>query len=73
MTKPSLHPWTLDPYEATKIQEELREHLVLVWDGKPVNSIGGVDIIFSGDIAMVAVAVFAYPDMVPLVAVTSHE
>lgn len=73
MTKPSLHPWTLDPYEATKIQEELREHLVLVWDGKPVNSIGGVDIIFSGDIATVAVAVLAYPDMVPLVAVTSHE
>jgi deoxyinosine 3'endonuclease (endonuclease V) len=46
---------------------------VLVWGGKPVNSNGGLDINFSGDIATVAVAVLTYPDMVSLVAVTSHE
>jgi len=29
-----LHPWTLDPAEAIRIQAALRERLTLEWDGR---------------------------------------
>jgi deoxyribonuclease V len=72
MTQPSLHPWTLDPQEAIQLQENLRKLLVLAWDGRVVNTIGGVDISYTGDVANVAILVLAYPDMALLAGVSSH-
>jgi deoxyribonuclease V len=71
MNKINLHSWTLNPDEAAQLQEDLCKYLVLVWDGRVVNTMGGVDVIYVGDIARVAITVMTYPDMVPLVAVTS--
>jgi deoxyribonuclease V len=72
MTKPFLHPWTLDPDEATQLQGGICKRLLLVWEDRTVDTIGGVDIKYSGDIATVAIAVLTYPDMVILASVTSH-
>ena len=38
-----LHRWDLRPDEAIKTQAELRERVSLVWDGRTVNLIAGVD------------------------------
>jgi deoxyribonuclease V len=71
MTQTSLHPWTLDPDEAIQLQEDLRECLVLAWDGRVVNTIGGVDINYVDDKARVAITVLTFPDMTPLTSITS--
>jgi deoxyribonuclease V len=68
---PALHPWTLDPDEATRLQTSLRERLVLAWDGRPVNSVGGVDVDLAGDLARAAIVLMSYPDLTPQVAVTA--
>src|SRR5690242_11486919 len=39
----NLHPWNLEPTEAAQIQRKLREQLVLTWEYRVVNTIGGVD------------------------------
>ena len=44
MINNTLHPWTLDPDEAIRLQEDLRQKLVLTWDGRKVSTIGGVAI-----------------------------
>ncbi len=49
-----LHPWTLDPAEAIRIQTALRERLVLEWDRRTVSTIGGVDIGLQEDTARAA-------------------
>jgi deoxyribonuclease V len=67
-----LHPGTLDPEEATRLQVLLRERLVLVWDGRPVTAVGGVDVGFAGDQARAAIVVLRYPDLAPLAAVTAE-
>ena len=66
-----LHPWTFDLEEAISLQSELREHLVLRWDGRPVTSIGGADVGFAGDWARAAIVVLRYPDLIPLAAATA--
>lgn len=53
------------------MQTRLREHLVLAWDGRPVTTIGGVDVAFAGDQTCAAIAVLSYPDMTPLATVTA--
>ena len=66
-----LHPWTLDPAEAIRIQTALRERLVLEWDRRTVSTIGGVDIGLQGNTARAAVVVLSYPDLAPLEGVTA--
>ncbi len=67
-----LHSWTLDPAEAIRVQAALRERLVLQWDGRPVSSVGGVDVGLSGDMARAAVVVLSYPSLEPLEGVTAE-
>jgi deoxyribonuclease V len=71
MSIPPLHPWTLDPQEAVRLQAELRERLVLTWDGRPVTTVGGVDINFRENQARAAIVILRYPDLSPLASVTA--
>lgn len=65
MSIESLHPWTYDVSEAIRVQEGLRNHLVLAWDDRPVRTIGGVDTSFRGNSVYAAIVVFSYPDLAP--------
>ncbi len=71
MTHQNLHPWTLDPEEAIKVQSALRERLALAWDGRPVTTVGGVDVDLEEDVARAAIVVLRYPDLTPLEGVTA--
>jgi deoxyribonuclease V len=66
-----LHAWDLPPNEAVKVQNTLREKLVLAWDGRAITTIGGVDMSLTGEKAHAAIAVFQYPDLKPVEAVTA--
>ena len=66
-----LHPWTLDPAEAIRIQTALRERLALQWDRRTVSTIGGVDIGLQENTARAAIVVLSYPDLAPLEGVTA--
>lgn len=61
-----LHPLTLDPNEAIRLQVELRQKLVLAWDGRSVNTVGGVAFHEIGGLVVAAMAVFRYPDITPI-------
>lgn len=69
---PSLHSWTIDPEEAVQVQADLRDRLVLAWDGRDVYTVGGVDIGLSEDKARAAIVVLRYPDLSPVEAVTAE-
>ncbi len=62
MTPHNLHPWSLSPDEAVKIQAALRGRLVLTWDGRPVTTVAGVDVSLGEAHARAAIVVFRYPD-----------
>ena len=66
-----LHPWSLDPEEAARIQDELRSRLVLAWDGRAVQTVGGVDVSLGEMQARAAIVVLRYPDLTPLEGVTA--
>jgi deoxyribonuclease V len=61
-----LHHWNLTPAEATRVQRELRERLVLRWDGRPIASVGGVDVSIKPEFAQAAIVVLRYPDLTPI-------
>jgi deoxyribonuclease V len=67
----NLHPWTLDPEEAVKLQIDLRRRLVLAWDGRPVRTVAGVDVDFPGKLARAAIVVLAFSDLTRLAAATA--
>jgi deoxyribonuclease V len=71
MSQHELHPWTLDPAEAVRVQAALRERLILVWDGRAVTTIGGADVGIEGETARAAMVVLRYPDLAPLEGVTA--
>lgn len=54
------------------MQSELRERLVLKWDGRAVHTVAGVDIGLSGEAARAAIVVLRYPDLAPLEGVTAQ-
>lgn len=54
------------------MQSQLRERLVLRWDGREVHSVAGVDIGLNGDVARAAIVVLRYPDLAPLEGVTAQ-
>jgi deoxyribonuclease V len=64
-----LHNWDLPPTAARQLQTELRRQLVLAWDGRPVNTVGGVDVSLQGDQARAAVVVLRFPSLEPVEAV----
>lgn len=58
------HLWSLSPAEAEHIQRELVSRLILAWDGRPVRTVGGVDVSFPApEVARCAIAVLRYPDL----------
>ncbi|MFQ5890984.1 MAG: deoxyribonuclease V [Gemmatimonadota bacterium] len=69
---PNLHPWTLNPHQAVKIQAELRDRLVLSWDGREVTTVGGVDVGLEDDQARASIVVLRYPDLAPVEGVTAE-
>lgn len=67
----SLHPWTLNPAEAVRVQSALRERLAFAWDGRAVTTVGGIDVGIEEDVARAAIVVLRYPDLAPLEGVTA--
>ncbi len=59
----NLHAWTYEPDQAIHIQEQLRDRLVLSWDDRLVNSIGGVAFIQEGERIHAVITVFSYPEL----------
>lgn len=72
MTRPQLHPWDLDPEQAIQQQLRLRERLLLTWDERPVEIVGGVDVSFAGDRARAGIVLMSFPELKPLTAVTAE-
>ena len=66
-----LHPWDLSPGEAAQVQKKLREHLILQWDGRPVATVGGVDISIKPETARAAIVVIRFPELTSVEAVTA--
>jgi deoxyribonuclease V len=66
-----LHNWNLTPEEAIRVQREMRERLVLKWDQRSVESIGGVDVSIKDEFTRAAIVVLRYPDLVPFEAVVA--
>jgi len=64
-----LHSWTDDPEQAIHLQNTMRKRLVLAWDDRPVNTVGGIDAGYSGNSICAAIAVLSYPSLDPLYAV----
>jgi deoxyribonuclease V len=68
-----LHLWTLDPEEAVRIQERMRERIVLEWDGRVVRTVAGIDSSFpSAEMGRAAIVVLSFPELVPIEAVTAE-
>jgi deoxyribonuclease V len=68
----TLHPWTLAPEAARQLQAELRQQLVLAWDGRPVAAVAGVDVSVREERARAAIVVLGFPSLEPLEAVTAE-
>ena len=68
----ALHPWNLDPKQAMAVQLELRERLVLAWDGREVATVGGVDVSVKQGLARAAIVVLHFPELTPLVTATAE-
>lgn len=66
-----LHNWDLTPEEAARVQMELRQHLILTWDQRPVATIAGVDVSIKTESARAAIVVLRYPELTPFAAVTA--
>jgi deoxyribonuclease V len=66
-----LHAWDLAPADARQLQTELRQRLVLAWDGRPVHTVAGVDVSVPIDTARAAVVVLRFPELEPLEAVVA--
>jgi len=73
VSSPNLHPWTLNPKEAINIQTELRDRLVLSWDGREVKTVGGVDVGFKDQEARAAIVVLSYPHLTSIESATAEE
>jgi deoxyribonuclease V len=67
-----LHPWTLDPAEAIRLQGDLHQRLVLEWDGRDLTNIGGVVFNESGGSVQASIAVLSYPDLTPIISSTGN-
>ena len=59
------------PEEAIRVQREMRERLVLKWDKRPVETIGGVDVSIKEEFTRAAIVVLRYPELTPFEAVVA--
>jgi deoxyribonuclease V len=71
MSPKDLHSWDLSPEAAVQVQAGLRQRLILVWDGRPVSAIGGVDVSFKESHACAAIVILRFPDLMPLEGITA--
>jgi len=69
--KTNFHSWDLSAEEAIRVQKEMRERLVLKWDGRPVHTIGGVDVSIKSEAARAAIVLIRLPELTPFEAVTA--
>jgi len=67
-----LHAWDLSPEEAIRVQKDLHERIVLTWDGRQVDTVGGVDVSTRGGTARCAIVVLDYPELNPLESATAE-
>ncbi len=65
-------PWTYTIDEAIHLQESLRQHLVLTWDGRQIDTIGGVDVSYTSSTVRAAITLYSYPELVFLHTVTAE-
>jgi deoxyribonuclease V len=72
MLEKPLHPWDLTPGQAMALQAELLERLVLAWDGREIDTVGGVDVSIKGGRSRAAIVVLSYPDLEPQEAMTAE-
>jgi deoxyribonuclease V len=63
MSVPLLHAWNVDPDQAVRIQLELRQRLVLSWDGRTVSTVAGIGAEVQGERVRAAIAVMSYPQL----------
>ena len=66
-----LHNWSLTPDEAVKVQAELRARLILSWNGRTVETIGGVDVDLEEEVARAAIVILRLSDLKPIEGVTA--
>jgi deoxyribonuclease V len=66
-----LHSWSLSPDEAVKLQAELRSQLILSWNKRAIETIGGVDVDLEEDVARAAIVVLRLADLKPIEGVTA--
>lgn len=60
------HSWNLTPEEAVALQNTLRKRLILAWDERPVNTVGGVDVSHTPRGARCAIVVLSFPGLEPI-------
>lgn len=72
MARKLLHAWELPPEKAIRVQKDLRERIVLTWDGRQVNTVGGVDVSTRGGTACCAIVVLEYPELNPVESATAE-
>jgi deoxyribonuclease V len=58
-----LHPWDVTPAEAIRLQESLRDQVIVENCLAEVRTVGGVDVAVQSEIARAAVVVLSYPDL----------
>jgi len=69
-----LHSWNVSIEEAIRIQERLRDRLVLKKDFAQIKTIGGADVAYSWDKDLLcgAIAILSYPEMNPIEHATAY-
>ena len=67
-----LHQWNLKPKEAIEIQKKLYDRLILSWDKRDVQTIGGVDVSLKKNRAQAAIVIFSFPELLPIESVTAN-
>jgi deoxyribonuclease V len=72
MSEMPLHTWDLAPGQAMALQGELRERLVLAWDGRAIATVGGVDVHVKEGRSRAAIVVLSYPELDVLDAATAE-
>ena len=68
----NLHSWNVNASQAVTIQTDLRARLVLSWDGREVETIGGVDVGLENKRARASIVVLRYPGLTPVEEVTAE-
>jgi len=71
MTGEMLHAWDLRPEEAIRVQKDLCERLILTWDNRNVDTVGGVDVSIKKDTARCAIVVLGFPELNPIESATA--